>query len=246
MLRERQWIIGGIFLLIMLIFWGRLMQMQLFTSEGKAYAARLTEETETLEAARGLILDRDGEVLVNNNAGYDIWFTPRQCKTAGGLDTLELAAMLDMSPAALEKEFRRAEAYATYRPSIVRKQLSTEAYAKIAGELWRFPGIQVRRRSIRTNPSGLVSHLLGEYREVDQNDLASNRGYRLGDYKGKSGLELQWEEVLRGKQGIRRHIVDIRNDYRAPVQAGQLDTMPEPGIDLHLTLTLIFNRTVKP
>lgn len=238
MLRERQWVIGSIFLLITLIFLGRLMQMQLLTSEGKAYAARLTEETETLEAARGLILDRNGAVLVNNKAGYDIWFTPRQCKAAGGLDTLALAAMLEMTPEALKKEFRRAEAYATYRPSVVRKQLGTEAFARIAGELWRFPGIQARRRSIRTNPSGLVSHLLGEYREVDQNDLASNRGYRLGDYKGKSGLELQWEEVLRGKQGIRRHIVDIRNDYRAPASSGQLDTMPLPGTDLHLTIDL--------
>ena len=70
---------------------------------------------------------------------------------------------------------------------------------------------------------------MGEFREVDQNDLASNQGYRLGDYKGKSGLELQWESTLRGRRGTRHHIVDIRNDYREPAQAGMLDTLPVPG-----------------
>ena len=60
-LRERQWIIGGIFLLISVIYLGRLVQMQVFAHEWKAYASRLTEETETLEPARGLIRDRHGE-----------------------------------------------------------------------------------------------------------------------------------------------------------------------------------------
>lgn len=237
-LRERQLIIGGIFLLITVIFIGRLIQMQLFSSEWKAYASRLTEETETLEPARGLILDRNGEVLVNNKAGYDIWFTPRKCMAAGGLDTLALAGLIGLTPGELTKAFRRAEAYATYRPSRIQKQLTAQAYARIAGEIWRFPGIEARRRSIRTNPSGLASHLVGEFREVDQNDLASNQGYRLGDYKGKSGLELQWETTLRGHRGTRHHIVDIRNDYRAPAQGGVLDTMPVPGDDLQLTLDM--------
>ena len=143
-----------------------------------------------------------------------------------------------MTPDGLARAFRRAEKYATYRPSRIQKQLTAEAYARISGEIWRFPGIEVRRRSIRTNPSGLASHLVGEFREVDQNDLASNQGYRLGDYKGKSGLELQWESTLRGKRGTRHHIVVIRNDYREPAQSGMLDTLPEPGSDIQLTLDL--------
>ncbi|HBP44697.1 MAG TPA: peptidoglycan glycosyltransferase [Flavobacteriales bacterium] len=237
-LRERQWIIGAIFLLITFIYQGRLVQMQVFAPQWKAYASRLTEETETLESARGLIRDRNGEIIVNNKAGYDVWFTPRKCKSAGGLDTLALADLIEMTPESLISAFKRAENYATYRPSRIQKQLITETYARISGEIWRFPGVEVRRRSIRTNPLGLASHLVGEFREVDQNDLESNLGYRLGDYKGKSGLELQWETTLRGKQGARHHIVDIRNDYREPARSGMLDTLPEPGIDIQLTLDL--------
>ena len=237
-LRERQLVIGGIFVLITFIFIGRLIQMQLFSSEWKEYAARLTEETERLEPARGLMLDRNGQILLNNMAGYDIWFTPRKCRTAGGLDTLAFAQILGITRPELEREFRRAEAYASYRPSIIYKQLPAEHFARIAGELYRFPGAEVRRRTIRTNPTGLASHLVGEYREVDQNDMATNPNYRLGDYKGKSGLELQWDQALQGKRGIRHHIVDIRNDYRAPAQEGLLDTLPTPGLDIQLTLDL--------
>jgi len=198
-LKERQWIIGGVFLLIAVIFIGRLAQLQLLSSNLQDYAARLTQEREILAPARGLIFDRTGELFLDNKAGYDILFTPRQCRIAGGMDTLALAQLIGLTPNEIQKAIRKAEAYATYRPSTIRKQMPASEYAAVAGELWRFAGIQSRRRSIRTNESGLASHLLGEYREVDRDDIQSNKGYSLGDYKGKSGLELQWEEELRGR-----------------------------------------------
>lgn len=237
-LRERQWIIGGIFLLIAIIFIGRLIHLQLFSGDLQDYAARLTQEREVLESARGLVYDRNGQLFLDNQAGYDILFTPRQCRLGGGMDTLALAQLIDLTPTEIQKAIRKAEAYATYRPSSIRKQMPASEYASIAGELWRFPGIQVRRQSIRTNESGLCSHLLGEYREVDRDDLQSNLGYQLGDYKGKSGLELQWENELKGEKGVKFHLVDVRNDYRQSAQKGALDSMPIPGENLILTLDM--------
>jgi len=237
-LKERQWIIGGVFLLIAVIFIGRLAQLQLLSSNLQDYAARLTQEREILAPARGLIFDRSGELFLDNKAGYDILFTPRQCRIAGGMDTLALAELIGLTPNEIQKAIRKAEAYATYRPSTIRKQMPASEYAAVAGELWRFAGIQSRRRSIRTNESGLASHLLGEYREVDRNDIQSNKGYSLGDYKGKSGLELQWEEKLRGIEGVKFHLVDVRNDYRQSAEQGALDSMPTPGENINLTLDM--------
>jgi penicillin-binding protein 2 len=237
-LKERQWIIGAVFLLISIIFIGRLAQLQLFSSELAQYAARLTQERELLEPARGLVFDRNGELFLDNKAGYDIFFTPRQCRIGGGMDTLALAQLIDLSPAEINEAIQKAEAYATYRPSTIRKQMPASEFAAIAGELWRFPGIQSRRRSIRTNKSGLASHLLGEYREVDRNDLQTNQDYKLGDYKGKSGLELQWETELKGQKGEKFHLVDVRNDYRQSAQEGELDFLPTPGTNLTLTLDM--------
>jgi penicillin-binding protein 2 len=237
-LRERQWIIGAIFLLIAIIFIGRLAHLQLFSGNLQDYAARLTQEREVLEPARGLVYDRNGILFLDNQAGYDILFTPRQCRLGGGMDTLALAQLIDLTQAEIQKAIRKAQAYATYRPSSIRKQMPASEYAAIAGELWKFPGIQARRKAIRTNASGLGSHLLGEYREVDRDDIQSNLGYRLGDYKGKSGLELQWEQELKGEKGVKFHLVDVRNDYRQSAEQGALDSMPIPGENLILTLDM--------
>jgi penicillin-binding protein 2 len=237
-LRERQWIIGAIFLLIAIIFIGRLAHLQLFSGNLQDYAARLTQEREVLEPARGLVYDRNGILFLDNQAGYDILFTPRQCRLGGGMDTLALAQLIDLTQAEIQKAIRKAQAYATYRPSSIRKQMPASEYAAIAGELWKFPGIQARRKAIRTNASGLASHLLGEYREVDRDDIQSNLGYRLGDYKGKSGLELQWEQELKGEKGVKFHLVDVRNDYRQSAEQGALDSMPIPGENIILTLDM--------
>jgi hypothetical protein len=112
-LKERQWIIGGVFLLIAIIFIGRLAQLQLLSSNLQDYAARLTQEREILAPARGLIFDRTGELFLDNKAGYDILFTPRQCRIAGGMDTLALAQLIGLTPNEIQKAIRKAEAYAT-------------------------------------------------------------------------------------------------------------------------------------
>jgi penicillin-binding protein 2 len=235
-LQERQWVIGGIILLMSLIFIGRLFQLQLGPSSWKDYAARITEEREIIDPARGMILDRNGQVLLTNIPSYDLLFTPRQARLAGGLDTLALSQTIRLDSSKLIQALAKADAYASYRPSPILKQIPNEEYAQFSGELWRFPGVQSKRRSIRTNSGGHASHLLGEYRETDREDLDSGQGYHLGDYKGKSGLELQWEKRLRGKRGIKYHLVDVRNDYREPLSNGQFDSLPIHGE--HVTTTL--------
>ena len=237
-LKERQWVIGGIILLMSVIFIGRLFQLQLGPSAWKDYAARITEEREIIDPARGMILDRNGEVFLTNVPSYDLLFTPRQARLAGGLDTIALSQTIRLDTSELRAALAKADAYASYRPSPILKQIPNYDYAQISGELWRFPGLQSKRRSIRTNAGGLASHLLGEYRETDREDLNSGQGYRLGDYKGKSGLELEWEKRLRGKRGIKYHLVDVRNDFREPLENGQFDSLPTSGENVTTTLDM--------
>ncbi len=160
-LKERQWVIGGIILLMSVIFIGRLFQLQLGPSAWKDYAARITEEREIIDPARGMILDRNGEVFLTNVPSYDLLFTPRQARLAGGLDTMALSQTIRLDTSELKAALAKADAYASYRPSPIMKQIPNHDYAQISGELWRFPGLQSKRRSIRTNAGGLASHLLG-------------------------------------------------------------------------------------
>ena len=234
-LRNRQWVVAGIILFMTVVFLSRLGQIQLADPSWSAYAARLTEERESTDAARGLILDRHGELLVANMASYDLLFTPRTAQIAG-LDTAALARLVDLSRPELEKQLDKARKYSRYRPSVIVRSLTGDEYARIAGEIWRYPGVRARRRSVRSNLAGTAGHLIGEYREADADDLAADDWYRLGDFKGKSGLEAIYETELRGKKGVKYHLVDVRNDVRSSVAGGTLDTASVPGGDLTLTI----------
>lgn len=233
-LKHRMWVIGGIFAFIALVFIGRLGQLQLASGYWSEYAARLTESRETLDAARGLIYDRNGKLLVTNRASYDLLYTPRLARA--GMDTASLAALLGWEREALEAAFAKADAYASYRPSVIARQLPAADYARISGELWRFPGVRVRTRSVRSNSSGMAAQLIGSFAETSAEDLKADKFYRLGDYKGKSGLEAQYEVALRGKKGVRYHIVDVRNNYQTSLDEGRRDTLAIAGSDLTLTL----------
>ena len=135
-LRNRQWIIGGIILFMVVVFIGRLSQIQLLDPTWSDYAGRLTEERESTDAARGLMLDRNGELLVANIASYDLMITPRTAEQ-GGLDTTALAVLLNLPRPELDKRLDKARKYSRYRASVVMRSLTGDEYARIAGEVFR-------------------------------------------------------------------------------------------------------------
>lgn len=236
-LKRRSIVFSGIIIVILLIFIAQLFHLQIASSSWSNYAGRLTEERKRLDPIRGQMLDRNGELLVTNIASYDLLVTPMRTKN---LDTLGLANLIGWDIDDLTKQLDKASKYSRYVSSTIVKQLDAQEYARISKELHRFPGITSRTRSIRSNVAGVAGHLIGEYREVDRADLASDKFYKLGDYKGKSGLEAKFEAHLRGVPGARYHIVDVRNNVRQTLS--DLDTMPQSGSDVTLTLDLELQR----
>ena len=189
-LSGRQRIVGAIVLGVGLLFVIRLFQMQVTTHEWKNKAERLTEEQEVLQPARGLCLDRHGELLVNNVPSYDLMVVPRKM---ADVDTSALAELLGLERDELDKRLGKARRYSRYKASPLLRQLSAEEYASLSSELWRYPGLSVRTKPVRENVHGIASQIVGEYREVDREDMNRDARYRLGDYKGKSGIEGQLE-----------------------------------------------------
>ncbi|MBM55468.1 MAG: peptidoglycan glycosyltransferase [Euryarchaeota archaeon] len=236
-LKRRSLVFIAIVVLIACIFIAKLTHLQLISSEWSNYAGRLTEDRERLDPIRGQFLDRNGELLVTNIASYDLLITPRK---AVDLDTLALAELIGWEVERLIEQLDKASNYSRYVASVLVKQLNYKEYAQISKELYQFPGIKARTRSIRSNVAGVAGHLIGEYREADQKDLNSDKFYSLGDYKGKSGLEARHEKDLRGVPGARYHIVDVRNNKREIL--ADLDTMPISGSDITLTLDLGLQR----
>ena len=232
-LAGRQRIVGAIVLAVGLVFVFRLFQMQVTTDEWKNRAERLTEEQEVLHPSRGLCLDRHGELLVTNAPSYDLMVVPRYMAE---VDTSALASLLGLEREELDTRLSKARRYSRYKASPLLRQLNAEEYAKLSPELWRYPGLSIRTKPVRQNVHGVASQIVGEYREVDRDDMNRDSRYRLGDYKGKSGIESQFELELRGTPGIRHHLVDVRNNVRNTLT--ELDSLPVSGDDVTLTLDL--------
>jgi penicillin-binding protein 2 len=232
-LAGRQRIVGAIVLAVGLVFVFRLFQMQVTTDEWKNRAERLTEEQEVLHPSRGLCLDRHGELLVTNAPSYDLMVVPRYMAE---VDTSALASLLGLEREELDARLSKARRYSRYKASPLLRQLNAEEYAKLSPELWRYPGLSIRTKPVRQNVHGIASQIVGEYREVDREDMNRDSRYRLGDYKGKSGIESQFELELRGTPGIRHHLVDVRNNVRNTLT--ELDSLPVSGDDVTLTLDL--------
>ena len=230
-LAGRQRILGAIVLGVGVLFVFRLFQMQITTDEWKNRAERLTEEQEILKPARGLCLDRHGEMLVNNVPSYDLMVLPR---FMSNIDTAALAGLVQLDREELDRRLSKARRYSRYKASPLLRQMNAPQYAAISSELWRYAGLTIRTNPVRKNVFGIASQILGEYREVDREDMNRDSRYRLGDYKGKSGIEALFESDLRGTPGVRQHLVDVRNNVRNTLT--EMDSLPEPGSDVTLTL----------
>ncbi len=230
-LAGRQRIVGATVLAVGLVFVIRLFQMQVTTHEYKDRAERLTEEQEVLQPPRGLCLDRNGELWVSNVPSYDLMVVPRKL---ADVDTNALAMLLKVEREDLDRRLSKARRYSRYKASPLLRQLNAKEYAALSAELWNYPGLSIRTKPVRENVHGIASQIMGEYREVDRQDMNKDARYRLGDYKGKSGLEGLHENDLRGIPGLRHHLVDVRNNVRSTLS--ELDSMPQPGADLTLTL----------
>ena len=199
-----------------------------------AYRAKAEENRISivpLAPARGLILDRNGEVLARNYLAYTLEIFPAQVRDLEAT-IAELAEYVDIQPRdrarfkKLLQETRNAESLP------IRTRLTDEEVARIAAHRWRFTGVDIRARLFRQYPNGEVaSHALGYIGRVTTRDqerleeLGDAANYRGTDYIGKSGIESSYQQELHGTTGFERVEIDaagrgIRTLSRTPSQPG--------------------------
>ena len=183
--------------------------------------------------ARGLIYDRTGKLLVFNQAAYDVLITPREMKP---FDTLAFCRIVGVEKEELAKEIKNARSYSMYKPSPIIKQLSSQTYAVLQEQLFKYPGFFIQARTLRQFPSKMAAHVMGYIGEVDQKGIDNNSYYESGDYIGKSGIEKMYEEDLRGRKGISYMMVDVHNMPKGSFEQGRLDTAASIGKNLTSTL----------
>jgi penicillin-binding protein 2 len=198
----------------------RLFSLQVVDSSYKFSADSNTRRTKIIYPARGIIYDRNGEILVYNEAAYDLIINPSQLKE---FDSTDFCNILSIETAELKKRIKEARAYSFYKPSVFMKQISSMTYAVLQEKMYKFPGFFVQPRTLRKYPMSIAAHLLGYVGEVDEKTIKDQPYYQMGDYIGISGIEQSYENILRGEKGRKIVLVDVYNREKGSYQSGWYD-----------------------
>ena len=184
---------------------------------------------------RGYIYDRNGELLVSNQPAYDVMVIPSEVKN---LDTLELCSLLELSKADFAEKLQKAKDYSRKKPSVIVHQLSNTDYAVLQEKMRKFEGFYIQKRMLRSYLTHNAGNVLGYISEVNEWELKKNPYYLAGELIGRSGVEKQYEEFLRGKKGVQYFQKDKHNAAIERYKNGALDTLPIMGQPLQLTIDI--------
>jgi penicillin-binding protein 2 len=232
---NRKYFIMALVLLAAIILIARLFYIQIIDKTYRVSAANNALRPVTQYPARGLVYDRNGELIVYNQAAYDLLVIPVQ---TSAFDTVRFNQILGITMADFKARMKAAISYSRRAPSVFMKMISSETYALLQEELYRFPGFYVQARTLRKYTRPVAAHLLGYVGEVDNKLIAKDRYYRSGDYIGVSGLEKSYEEHLRGRKGVNIFLVDVHNNIKGSYADGRYDTVAVPGTNLWSTIDL--------
>ena len=178
------------------VFYLQIIQYETYASLGEENSIR----QEFVSPARGLIYDRNGILIADNEPIFSISVTP------SNFDEEKiplLAELLQVEDSVIATRIDEAQRYSWYRTSPLLTDVDFETFSLIQENIWQLPGIGHQIESKRHYPTQMkASHIFGYLREADRNDYESSDDLRLGDKIGKSGLEMVYEDVLRGDLGI--------------------------------------------
>ena len=226
---KRKYIVAGIMLGIAAIFIIRLFTIQITNKTYKQFATRNVLRKVITFPARGLIYDRNNELMVYNKAAYDLLVVPREVKP---FDTLSLCNIIQLEKKDLIEALNKAKQFSRYKPSIVAGQISPDIYAPLQEKLYKYPGFFVQSRTLREYPSKSAAQVLGFVGEVSQSLIEKDKYYRSGDYIGVTGLEKAYENELRGIKGVNNYMVDVHNRIKGKYNDGISDTTAVLGQNL--------------
>ena len=219
-----------------------------------AYYSELSQgnrvRTEPIPAARGLILDRAGEVIAGNQPAYQLELVPEEVSDVDG--TLASLVQLGLIRAEDVAELERTiDSSRSFDSVPIRLRMSDEDVARFAVRRFEFPGLDIRTRQTRWYPNGgLAVHALGYVGAISEQDLKhiDRATYAGTSLIGKLGIESAYESQLHGNNGFREVLVNAqgRSVERQGAFVPNLRTKPPtPGADLVLSIDLKVQRVAE-
>ena len=232
---NRKYVIMVLIVLASLVLLIRLFIIQVVKSSYRLSADNNVLRYVTQYPARGLITDRNGKLIVYNQAAYDLMVVPAQTTK---FDTTGFCDLLGISSDLLRKQMRIAINYSRRAPSVFLKQVSNETYAKFQEKMFMYPGFYVQPRTLRKYSKPVAAHVLGYVSEVDDGITRKDPYYKSGDYIGKSGIEEAYEKELRGRRGVKIFLVDVYSRIKGSYEDGKKDTLAIQGTNISSSIDL--------
>jgi penicillin-binding protein 2 len=235
--RVRVRIFIGMIVLVLSAIAGRLVQMQLFNTEQYAGKTRGNAvEEQRVTPARGAILDRNGNVILDNESSYTIAITPRYFQED---KTDELADLMEVSDSVVTAKLEAAREHSPYQASAAFTEVPFQKFSRVQEQTFRLPGVSYEiEQKRRFQSNARAAHAMGYIREISEAELKRLRdqGYRQGDLIGKTGLEKRYEPYLRGKMGSEFRMVNVHGRDVEAYKGGAEDVQPTSGYNLHTGL----------
>jgi penicillin-binding protein 2 len=228
------------FILLFLVYGVRLFSMQILSGElYRSRAQDIARRTTVIPAQRGEIFDRNfNQPLAMNTDSFAVNLTPAEVPP-GEMAALQerLSRILAIPQDQIEQKIP-AKYYYLYQPVEVAVNVPFAVIAALAENVDTLPGVSWQSKPMRNYVDpGSISHILGYVGDITRDELTMlyNKGYQQGDMIGKAGVERQYDELLRGREGRETRIVDVRG--RRIAGTGNIIREP-PVMGKNLVLTI--------
>lgn len=237
--RRRLYLLGGVILVVVVGYVAYLFSLQVV--RGYIYALRaeqVTRRSMVIAAPRGEIYDRNvSSPVATSRESFAVEINPAEIRR-DEIDAVfaRLAEYLRIPVSRIYDRIPERR-YTVYQPVEIASGLSFRSITYLAEHKSSFPGVSWRIKPVRYYPDGdTFSHVLGYVGDITPEELQIlyNRGYTSSSVIGKAGVEVQYDEVLRGADGRQFRTVDAQG--RRVGDSGQADIPPEQGLDVVLTL----------
>jgi penicillin-binding protein 2 len=233
--------------LLVFIYLIQLFNLQILDKNYKQWADSNAFLNNLLYPSRGVMYDRNGELLVYNQPAYDLNVIMREMREMSEIkkfDTLAFCKAVNIDIEYFRKRLsdvtdrKQNPGYSSYTPQPFLTQLGNKEYGVLQESIYKFPGFYIQNRTVREYTYPNAAHVLGYIAKVDKQNLAEDNYYVRGDYIGKTGVEKYYESYLRGTKGVEILLRDAHGRIKGAYEEGIHDKKPVSGKDLTLSLDM--------